>query len=238
MSNLIVIPNKKEDIKNILNKDIKGIIIGLKDLSIYPLELDIEDIIDIADKTNKEIIVAINRMIHNKDLELVRDVLNKIKNSSIKKILFYDLGVFNICKDINIDKELIISQEHLNASNSSNEFYYNKGIKNSYITSDITHEEILNIKNNSKMNIYYTVYGYLPIFYSRRYLLTNYFKYIDKEMKDNTYYMYKYIKSPGVLIEAGFISNPNENYLLRKEEYQNKLVTLIEEGVEIYFKNR
>lgn len=56
--------------------------------------------------------------------------------------------------------------------------------------------------------------------------------------KDNTYYMYKYIKSPGVLIEAGFISNPNENYLLRKEEYQNKLVTLIEEGIEIYFKNK
>lgn len=56
--------------------------------------------------------------------------------------------------------------------------------------------------------------------------------------KDNTYYMYKYIKSPGVLIEAGFISNPNENYLLRKEEYQNKLVTLIKEGVEIYFENR
>ena len=56
--------------------------------------------------------------------------------------------------------------------------------------------------------------------------------------KDDTYYMYKYIKSPGVLIEAGFISNPNENYLLRKEEYQNKLVTLIEEGVEIYFENR
>ena len=40
------------------------------------------------------------------------------------------------------------------------------------------------------MNIYYTVYGYLPIFYSRRYLLTNYFKYIDKEMKDNTYYVF------------------------------------------------
>ena len=55
---------------------------------------------------------------------------------------------------------------------------------------------------------------------------------------ENKYYMYKYIKSPGVLIEAGFISNPNENYLLRKEEYQNKLVTLIEEGVEIYFENR
>jgi hypothetical protein len=44
--------------------------------------------------------------------------------------------------------------------------------------------------------------------------------------KDNTYYMYKHIKSPGVLIEAGFISNPNDNYLLRDVNYQNKLSLL------------
>ena len=189
MSNLIVVPNKKENINNILNKDIKGMIIGVKNLSIYPLELEIEEIISIADNTEKEIIIAMNKMIHNKDLELVRIILNKVKNSNIKKIMFYDLGIFNICKDMNIDKKLILSQEHLNASRSSNEFYYNKGIKNTYITSDITYEEILEINNNTKMNIYYTVYGYLPIFYSRRHLLTNYFKYIEKDMNDDTYYV-------------------------------------------------
>lgn len=189
MSNLVVIPNKKEEIEGILNKDIKGLIIGIKNLSIYPLELDIEEIISIADNTDKEIIIAMNKMIHNKDLELVRRILNKVKNSNINKIMFYDLGIFNICKDMNIDKELILSQEHLNASKSSNEFYYNKGIENTYITSDITYKEILEINNNTKMNIYYTVYGYLPIFYSRRYLLTNYFKYIEKDMNDDTYYV-------------------------------------------------
>ena len=31
------------------------------------------------------------------------------------------------------------------------------------------------------MDIYFTVYGYLPIFYSRRYLIKNYLKFIDKE---------------------------------------------------------
>lgn len=190
MSNLVIIPNRKEDIESILTKDIKGLIIGVKDLSIYPLELEIEEIISIADNTNKEITIAMNRMIHNKDLELVRSVLNKVKNSNIKKIMFYDLGIFNICKDMNIDKELILSQEHLNASKSSNEFYYSKGITNTYITSDITYKEVLEINNNTKMNIYYTVYGYLPIFYSRRYLLTNYFKYIEKDMFDNTYYVF------------------------------------------------
>ena len=190
MSSFVVVPNRKEYIENILKKDVKGLIIGVKDLSIYPFELSIEEIIDIANSTDKEITVAMNKMIHNSDLELVRKVLDKIKNSKISKIMFYDLGVFNIIKKMDIDKELIIYQEHLNASSNSNEFYYNTGIANSFISSDISYDEILEINNKTKMNIYYTVYGYLPIFYSRRYLLSNYFKYIDKKKTDDTYYIF------------------------------------------------
>ncbi len=55
--------------------------------------------------------------------------------------------------------------------------------------------------------------------------------------KDSSYYMYKHIKSPGVLIEAGFISNANDNYLLRNEEYQNKLIAAISDGIEKYYQN-
>ena len=61
---------------------------------------------------------------------------------------------------------------------------------------------------------------------------------LEKIKKDNTYYMYKHIKSPGVLIEAGFISNPNDNYLLRDANYQNKLVTLISDSIEKYYQNK
>lgn len=60
-------------------------------------------------------------------------------------------------------------------------------------------------------------------------------KNIRETKEDNTYYMYKHIKYPGVLIEAGFISNPEENYLLRQEEYQNKLITLIVDSIEKYY---
>ena len=71
-------------------------------------------------------------------------------------------------------------------------------------------------------------------------VITNYLKQnisnIREIKKDDTYYMYKHIKYPGVLIEAGFISNPDDNYLLRQEEYQNKLVRLIGEAIEIYYK--
>lgn len=53
MNNIIVVPNKKEDIDIILNKNIKGIIIGVKDLSIYNFELTIEEIILLAQSVDK-----------------------------------------------------------------------------------------------------------------------------------------------------------------------------------------
>ena len=53
--------------------------------------------------------------------------------------------------------------------------------------------------------------------------------------EENSYYMYKKIKIPGILIEAGFISNPSDNYILRSEEYQDKLVNNITLGIIEYF---
>lgn len=56
--------------------------------------------------------------------------------------------------------------------------------------------------------------------------------------KENGYYMYSKIKVPGVLIEAGFISNANDNYKIRQEEYQNVLVNNITKGIENYFNSK
>ena len=55
--------------------------------------------------------------------------------------------------------------------------------------------------------------------------------------KENGYYMYSKLKVPGVLIEAGFISNSNDNYKIRQSRYQDILVKNIVNGVEMYFNN-
>lgn len=228
MSNLIIVPNKKENISNILNKNIAGIILGVNNLSIYDLNLNTDEIIDIANSTSKRIIIAINKMIRNSDLPLVEETLLKIKDTKVYGIITYDLGVVNLIKKLNINKEIILSEEHLNSSTLSNNFYYDLGITSSYITSDITYEEILNIKKNSKMNMYYTVYGYLPVFYSRRYLLTNYFKYIKKEMNDKKYYVFdKELKY--MIIEKEFgtiIYSPLVN-LISKKKILNDIDNLV-----------
>ena len=69
--------------------------------------------------------------------------------------------------------------------------------------------------------------------------LTKYIKERTYNVRDpkfnNTYYMYKNISSPGVLIEVGFLSNSDDRYRLTHEEYQNTLVNNIVYGIEKYF---
>lgn len=54
--------------------------------------------------------------------------------------------------------------------------------------------------------------------------------------KENGYYMYSKIKVPGILIEAGFISNNNDNYKIRQKDYQDILINNIVLGIENYYK--
>ena len=55
-----------------------------------------------------------------------------------------------------------------------------------------------------------------------------------KEIK--TMLMNRKITIPGILIEAGFLSNPNDRYLLQKSDYQYKIVESIKKGIIKYFK--
>lgn len=58
-----------------------------------------------------------------------------------------------------------------------------------------------------------------------------------KYKKDNSLYLQKRIKVPGVLLEVGFLSNANERYLLKQQNYQEKVSTTIVNTIIKYFKN-
>lgn len=56
-----------------------------------------------------------------------------------------------------------------------------------------------------------------------------------KYKETNEMYLHKRVTRPGVLIEVGFITNPNERYLLTSETYQQKVANTITRGVIKYF---
>lgn len=57
-----------------------------------------------------------------------------------------------------------------------------------------------------------------------------------RSIRTTDLYMYKYIKTTGVLIECGFLSNYQERKLLQTEEYQRIIAKSITDGVISYFK--
>ena len=57
----------------------------------------------------------------------------------------------------------------------------------------------------------------------------------EAKTMSNNYYMYKKLTVPGILIECGFLSNPQEREYLRNEKYQEKLVDAIVEGLYYYY---
>ena len=169
---------------------------------------------------------AYSKHIIEKDLNLV--LAKKIEKELVSRgaIVYqtrdgdYDLSttsvnrkksdLYNRAKKINEIRPDIYISIHLNSTPSPNwkglqVFYTNKNQNNKLLAETITNHLKRSLNN------------------------------VRDIKQDNTYYMYKYIKYPGILIEAGFISNPNDNYQLRQTNYQDKLVTLIVDALEIYF---
>ena len=58
----------------------------------------------------------------------------------------------------------------------------------------------------------------------------------NRKVKEiSTMLMNRKITIPGILIEAGFLSNSNDRYLLQKADYQYKIVESIKKGIIKYF---
>jgi putative protease len=208
MKKILVQPNSFENLGDILKTKVDGVILPLEHLAVNSeVYFSVSDIRSILNLTSKEVCVSINKIMHNEDLEFLEEVLVALNKMNISKIFFYDLAVMNMVKRLGIKKDLVIFQEHLNASIYSNHFYQKRGIQHAVLTNDITKEEINDIsKYHSTMLI---CYGYLPIFYSRRYLITNYLKYIQVDKTNHLYY----------------IKNKNDKYPIVEEEYGTTIYT-------------
>ena len=175
-----------ENIKNLEYFD--GIVIGLKDYSIgYKYTIDINDIEKLNEYGDKELFLAINKNISNNELDDIKSILIKLNNTNIKAVLFYDLSILYLKQELNLDIDLVWNQTHMVTNYNTCNYYYNEGCKYAYLSSEITLEEMLEIIEKSKIKTMIKIFGYSTIAHSKRKLLTNYFKHINKDKKNDMY---------------------------------------------------
>lgn len=60
----------------------------------------------------------------------------------------------------------------------------------------------------------------------------------SRGVKKGNFYVIRETSMPAVLVEGGFISNPEERVLLKSRDYQEKIARGIADGIDQYFKAR
>lgn len=187
MNKVCLLPKNIEE----LDLEVDSIILGIKNYNVLnTLEIELGELDSILNKyPNKEIILSINKLIHNTELEGLYSILKKLESKKITGIIFDDTSIYNYVKENNLNINLIWGNIHQATSYNSINTWYNLGVKESITSPDITLNEIIEIKNNTNAKLFVPLYGMFEIFSSNRFLLNSYFSYINKNKNDNTYFI-------------------------------------------------
>ena len=167
--------------------------------------------------------VLVNRILTNKDLKELKKL---IINSNVKGIVFDDIGIIELLKDINIIKILLLN--HL-ANNYVSINYYLDYVDSIVVSNDITKEEIDVILDKANKPLVLNVFGLNNLLYSRRLLISNYNDYYDSNLDNSTDLF---------INEYGFTMFENEfGTVIYAKKYYNGLELIPSKNVLYYWYN-
>ena len=188
-----------------------GIILALDNYSVESIvSFSIDEIKEIRTNTSKEVFVKINKNLMNDDIDTVKNILIELDKIGINGVFFYDLAVLELKRELNLKLELVWNQTHMVNNYKTCDYYYSKGVKYALLGKEITLEEIIEIINKSKITSMVEVVSKPSVAFSKRKLITNYYKDLGKSPKDELIVTEKVTNSNYHLVED---SNGTSFYL-------------------------
>ena len=165
MNKLLVLVQNKSIINKVKEVEKATFLFPLEGYTVgYPVTFKLNEIDEFG------CYILVNRVLDEKSIESLKDLFKEFPKN-IKGIVFEDLGVIEIIKDLGITK--ILWQNHLNDSYLTINGYL-KYVDSVMMSTDITEEEVKEIVDKSDKPLVLPVLGYAPVMYSRRHLLTSF----------------------------------------------------------------
>lgn len=185
----IVQPNTMELSK--YSSFVDGFLIGIKNLTVaLPLVVSLEELESIlvfCEKEKKELFISLNKNMQEEDLEVLKETLIKLNQMKIKGVLFYDISVVSLKQELDLEIPLVWNQEHCTTNYATCNYWKEQGVSATCLSSEITLEEIGLIRENTTVTLMVPIFGYLPMFVSKRPFLSNYTTHFALPKKGTTY---------------------------------------------------
>lgn len=203
---------------------VDGIIFGIKGMCVNCLEVDYSDSIELIKDIknhNKKVFIFLNKNMHNSDLLHLEEILIELSKYDIDGVFYADVAVINIYNRLDLNYDLIWSSEHVTTNYSTINYWNNIGTKGTFISNEITLDEIIEIRNNTNSKLFVQVFGYMPIYVSMRHAVKNYLEHFA--MSDNS--------------EINYISKEGNTYPIIDNEtgtmvYSSNILNALEESLE------
>lgn len=232
----MMVVNQKEMIEEVLEL-CDAFLFGIQDYSVnfpYYVSLnELKELLPILKSKKKEVFVSLNKNFHHEELEGLKQLLNELKTLEIDGIFYYDVALVTLKKEGMIPFPLIWGQEHLTTNYDTCNFWQKQGVDMALLSGEITLDEILEIRKHTTMKLIVPIFGYLPMFVSKRHLVKNYLEKFQLSKKDTTYFIKKEGNTYPIIdhkygtevYSASILNGLTESTILKEENIDYGLIT-------------
>ena len=181
---LVLSLNSKKFIYDYVDIGVEYFVVGAKYFSCrQALSLKYDEIANLKKVLgNKKVWVLVNALVEEKYIDFLEKHLIRLSHIGVDGILFQDFGVLQICNEHNFDFEMIYHPDTLNTNQATLNYLGTQGINGAFLAREIPLEEKKIIAKNVNVKTMIQVHGVEYMAYSKRKLLTNYFKEINQDI--------------------------------------------------------
>ena len=144
---------------------------------------DVEEATKIIHAAGKKVYVSVNALFHNDRLDALDAYLKEMQRIGVDALLFGDPAVIVAVRELGITIPLHWSPETIATNWFQVNYWGERGSKRGVLARELSVDEVIEIKENTKHEIEVQVHGMTCMFQSKRSLLGNYFLYRDQAME-------------------------------------------------------
>jgi putative protease len=150
---------------------------------------------------NVNLILNAEKLFSDKELEEVKGLLSTRIFDYVKYITYSDFGLKELLIEFGYEKKLIFRAPTY-LTNHSDINLYNQINEYVVVSTEISNEELTGVLKNVNKPVIIDLFGKSTIFYSRRKLITNYFKYrnLEYDSKKETYSVIEELRNDSMRI--------------------------------------
>ncbi len=156
-----------------------AVFVGGKEFSLrsqasnFSLE-DIQEGVEFAKKYGAHIHVTCNIILHQDNLEGLKDYLKKLDEIGVTAIIVADPYIMKIAKDMKLGLEVHVSTQLSTLNSQAISFYQIMGMDRVVLGREVTYDDLKRIMDKVDVDIEYFIHGAMCIHYSGRCMLSNY----------------------------------------------------------------